>query len=436
MARRAVSNGRGSGISRRRVLGAAGAALAVAHVPAPCQRPRLFGVRRRRATTLRVLGTHVTLQERIRERAERDLGLKIEFVPRGSAEVLQQASTRPDTFDVYEQWSNSIRILWQARAIQAVDTTRIDAWSEINSLSKTGRLVDGAPIGAGDAPCRILFAQPDGSLGTHASQRVSFLPYVHNVDSFGYSREHVPEGRPYEEESWGWLLDDQWRGKVAIVNEPTIGIFDLALAAQAKGLMKFGDLGQFTRGEVDQLFEILIDLKQRGHFYGLWSSVPESVEFMRDRGVVVESMFSPAVADLNASGVPCHYAAPAEGYRAWHGVMCLSSAVDAEREDAAYRFMNWWLGGWPGAHIARQGYYISVPERSRSHLSAAEWDYWYDGAPATEDLEGTDGRTVVRAGESRRGGSYAERFSNVAVWNTVMDTYEYSLLRWSELVAG
>jgi putative spermidine/putrescine transport system substrate-binding protein len=116
--------------------------------------------------------------------------------------------------------------------------------------------------------------------------------------------------------------------------------------------------------------------------------------------------------------------------------MCLSSATQGGNKDAAYEFMNWWLSGWPGAFIARQGYYISNPQRSRGHLSAAEWDYWYEGKPAATDLLGTDGSVVVKQGETRDGGSYERRFSNIAVWNTVMDTYEYSLPLWNEFLSA
>ena len=38
--------------------------------------------------------------------------------------------------------------------------------------------------------------------------------------------------------------------------------------------------------------------------------------------------------------------------------------LKVEVKDAAYDYMNWWLSGWPGAFIAKQGYYISNPERS------------------------------------------------------------------------
>jgi putative spermidine/putrescine transport system substrate-binding protein len=383
---------------------------------------------------VRVLGTHVTLQEPLRVRAEKELGIELVFEPGGSAAVLQKASTRPDSFDLYEQWSDSLQVLWRARAIQPIDTARIRAWDQINSLTKTGRLIPDAKIGRGDAPSKLLYVQAHGELGRNPNKHVSFLPYVHNVDSFGYNADVVPEGTPYDSESWGWLFDPQWAGKVALVNAPTIGLFDAALAAQACGLVHFRDIGNITRDEMDKLFRVMLDLKRQGHFRGVWTSVPQSVELMAKGETVIQSMFSPGVTAARGRGVRCIYAAPREGYRAWHGVMCLSAATTGPNRDAAYEYMNWWLSGWPGAFIARQGYYISNPERSREHLLPCEWDYWYAGKPATEPLSGTDGKLCVAKGELRRGGSYEERFSNVAVWNTVMDTYEYSLARWHDFL--
>ncbi|MCQ8886765.1 extracellular solute-binding protein [Pseudoalteromonas agarivorans] len=389
----------------------------------------------RKKVTLRVLGTHVTLQEAIRKQAMLDLGINIEFSPAGSAAVLQKASMDPGSFDLYEQWSNSINVLWRAGSIQPIEKKRLTYFNEINSLTKTGKLTPDAKLGAGDAPYKLLNVQEDGTLSANESDYISFLPYVHNVDSFGYNTAKIKPGIAYETESWGWLLDDAHRGKVGIVNAPTIGLFDLALAAQSKGLITFKDIGAITRSELDRLFSILIDYKRQGHFAGYWNSVPESVEFMKSQRVHIESMFSPAVAALNSQNVNVRFAAPKEGYRGWHGVMCLSSQVNNNQKDAAYDYMNWWLSGWAGAFIARQGYYISNPQRSKAMLSPSEWDYWYLGKPTSVDLLNTQKQVAVKAGEQRNGGSYLKRLSNVAVWNSVMPTYDYSLQKWYELIS-
>jgi putative spermidine/putrescine transport system substrate-binding protein len=383
---------------------------------------------------LRILGTHVTLQEELRQRAMEDLGIELIFEPKGSAAVLQKASMFPESFDLYEQWSNSIDVLWRSGAIQPIDKSRITNWGEINNLTKTGRITPEAKFGAGDAPYKLLHVQKNKTLGEDHTNQISFLPYVHNVDSFGYNTSIIKKGIPYETESWGWLLNEEYRGKVGIVNAPTIGLFDLALAAQANNLMSFNNIGSMSKPELDKLFNILIELKQSGHFSGFWTSVPESVRFMQSNRVTIQSMFSPAVSALNGMNIPVNYAAPKEGYRGWHGVMCLSSATQRRVQGAAYDYMNWWLSGWPGAYIARQGYYISNPQRAAKYLSPQEWDYWYAGKPASQELRGTDNKVSVHIGDVRSGGSYEKRFSNVAVWNTVMPTYDYSLQKWYEFI--
>jgi putative spermidine/putrescine transport system substrate-binding protein len=412
---------------RRRFLQGVSTAAAAAGFPAIIKA-------RNAGPTLRILGTHATLQEPIRLQAERDLGFRIELLPGGSSQVLLQASTEPDSFDVYEQWSDSMRLLWQAGTIQPIDVSRLTYWDEVNRLCKTGRITEDAPIGAGDPPNTVLYVQPDGALGSTPQARISYVPYVHNVDAFGYNSRVIPEAEPYVGESWGWLLDPAYAGRVALVNAPSIGIFDLALAARARGLMDFADLGAMTAEEVDELFKIAIAYKLDGQFRSFWRSIPHSAELMISDDVCLESMFSPGALMVRAAGVPCVYAAPREGYRAWFGVMCLSRNCTDERLEAAYAYVNWWLSGWAGAYMARQGYYIFNAERSRPFLGADEWDYWYAGQPAQRPLPGTDGRIVVKPGGVRHGGSYIERWSHVAVWNTVMSTYDLSVRRWSELV--
>jgi putative spermidine/putrescine transport system substrate-binding protein len=388
----------------------------------------------KKTPTLRVMGTHVTLQEELRKKAMKDLGINIIFEPRGSASVLQKAAAQPESFDLYEQWSDSINVLWQAKAIQPIETERLKYWNEINDLPKSGRISKTAKIGAGDSPNKIIFVQKDGSLGTKESKQISFMPYVHNVDSFGYNTNYIEKGKAYETESWSWLLDEKYKGKVALINAPTIGIFDAALAAQGAGLMTFKDIGNMTVKEIDQLFTILKTKKQQGHFAGFWTSVPQSVEFMTRKRVWIESMFSPGVSASKGQGVPVTYASPKEGYRAWYGVMCLSSKAQGHVKDAAYKYMNWWLSGYPGAFIARQGYYISNPQRSQPLISPQEWSYWYEGKEAATNMKGTDGKISIQKGSYRDGGSYIKRFSNIAVWNTVMDNYDYSLEKWFELL--
>jgi len=56
------------------------------------------------------------------------------------------------------------------------------------------------------------------------------------------------------------------------------------------------------------------------------------------------------------------------------------------------------------------------------------------GKAAAEDLTGPDGSVVVRKGEARDGGSYEQRMSRIAVWNSVMDQHNYLVRRWNEFL--
>jgi putative spermidine/putrescine transport system substrate-binding protein len=384
---------------------------------------------------LRVLGTEITLLESIRLRAEADLGISLTFENLDFVSAQRKAATRPDSYDVYDQCFHNLDIVWFWRAIRSIDLKRIRRWGEVSDLTKIGRIHAGAAIGRGDAPAAKLFAQPNRSLGSAPSGRISMLPTVHNLDSFAYNSALV-NGHLEPSASWGALFDDRWAGRVALVDEPAIGVFDAALAAQARGEVHFDDIGNMSTAEIDRLIGFLTEKKRAGSFCGFWKTALEAAEMMLTGQSAIQSMWSPGVSQLRRRGFPVREAAPQEGYRAWHGGMCLSAHLSGRTLDIAYDYLNWWLEGWAGAVMARQGYYMSIPERVREHLSVAEWNYWYEGEAATEDLCGPHGEKTIGKGEIRSGGAYRQRASRIAVWNTTMDEHNYLVRRWTQLVGS
>ncbi|MBA6135044.1 hypothetical protein FYM84_25130 [Pseudomonas sp. CAH-1] len=154
----------------------------------------------------------------------------------------------------------------------------------------------------------------------------------------------------------------------------------------------------------------------------------------RSRLVHIDSVWSPALMQLHREGIQYRQAVPRESYRGWLGGLSLSRAVEGGVKDAAYAYLNWWLAGWPGPMMARQGSYISNPLRARDHLSAAEWDYWYEGKPAREQLLGSDGEPLIEPGQLREGGAYAERVGRIRVWNSVMDEHNYLVRKWADFL--
>ncbi|WP_416262306.1 ABC transporter substrate-binding protein [Gibbsiella quercinecans] len=384
--------------------------------------------------TLRVLGTSVTLLEILRQRAEQDLGLRIEYQIHDVQDAQRIAVMHPERYDLYDQWFHNVDFVWPARAVQPLDINRLRYWDEINDLPKRGTLFPGGRLGDGSVPVKRLYVQHDHNLGSTPTERISMLPLTHNADSFAYHRDRLPRILRDEEESWGWLLHPAFNGQVALQNDAAMGGLDAALAAQGAGLARFANIGNLSLEEIDRLTSVLSELHRHGHFAAFWASQDEACRLIDDRRVGIQSLWAPTYFRHHFQQRGYTLATPREGYRAWYGGLSISRCASGRVLDAAYDYLNWWQSGWPGAVMAKQGYYISNPQRSRPYLSRAEWDYWYAGKPASEDLPDAYGNGLIPQGEQRDGGSYEQRMSHIAVWNSVMDEHNYLVRRWHDFL--
>jgi len=384
---------------------------------------------------LRVLGTAVTLIKPLRRQAEHDLGISLDFSVLDGETAQRRAVLQPSSYDIYDQWFHNVAVVWSSGALQPIRITRIPLWERLlrenQALGIRSRLSRSA-----DAPQERLYVQADLRLNSNPTERISAVPTVFNVDAFGYLPDFMPRDLLADGESWGWLLDDRLRGRVALIADPTIGIADAALAAHALGLVRIADLGRPSIEEIDQIVRVLIRRRKAGHFVALWQSSDEAKRLMTEGTTVIESMWSPTFSDLRAQGVPVNYACPREGYRAWHGCLGLSSRLRGRQLDTAYEFINWWLSGWAGAVMARQGYYFAIPSVVQAEISAAEWGYWYQGEPAKTDLTDPYGRVSVRAGAVRDGGAQWQRLSHIALWSTTVPEHNYLVRRWDQFFAA
>ena len=261
---------------------------------------------------------------------------------------------------------------------------------------------------------------------------MTLIPTIYNADTLGIRPDLID--RPID--SWADLLDPAFKGKASILNIPSIGIMDAAMVCEAMGEMTYGDKGNMTQEEIDKTIAIMIEAKNAGQFRAFWKSFDESVNLMASGEVVIQSMWSPAVAAVRSKGIACKYQPLKEGYRAWGGGIGLAKHLSGLELEAAYEYIDWYLSGWVGAYLNRQGYYSAAPETAKKFMSEDEWGFWMEGKAAEGDILSPEGKVMEKAGAVRDGGSYEERMGSVACWNSVMDENKHMIRKWNEFVAA
>lgn len=431
-------------LSRRHVLRtslAAGAFLTATRCAAPKGTPNNpaagpeVNTNSTKDVTLRLIGTGVSQINEIRDKAQEDLGFTIEMRALSTEENNQIAISQPGQYDIFDGEYFSLPLVVPSGNLQAIDIKRVKNYDKIVSFFRDGTF-KGMPVekSQGTAPFKVQYLTGADSkeFAPSPTDYATMIPFQYNADTLGYRPDLV--GRKIE--TWGELFNPEFKGKTAILDIPQIGIMDAAMVAESLGLMSFGDKGNMTRAEIDQITGILKEQKAKGQFRAFWKTFDESVNLMSSGEVVLQSMWSPAVTAVQAQGIPCIYAPLKEGYRGWGGGIGLSKNLQGPQLEAAYEYINWMLDGWVGAFLGRQGYYSAAPETARNFMSAAEWDFWYEGKPAAEDMVDPFGKTLAKAGTTRDGGSFENRFGNIVCWNSTMKENTYLVQKWNEFIAS
>ena len=383
---------------------------------------------------LRYLGTAVNQDRAIAEKFKADTGIEIQYIPVTTDDVTKRAVTAPNSFDLIDTEYFSLKKIIPTGNLLGIDTERIKNADKITSLFTKGE-VGGKKVGdQGTAPKKVMYLEkPDAKTFSAApTQFMTLIPTVYNADTLGIRPDLIK--RPIE--SWKELLNPEFKGKAAILNIPSIGIMDAAMVVEASGLYKYPDKGNMTKKEIDLTIKTLIDAKKAGQFRALWKDFNESVNLMASGEVVIQSMWSPAVTAVRTKGIACTFQPLKEGYRAWAAGFGVPKSVTGKKADGVYEFINWFLDGWAGAYLNRQGYYSAVLETAKAKMEAYEWAYWMEGKPATQDIKSPGGDLLAKAGALRDGGSYEARMGGIACWNAIMDENAYMVQKWNEFVAA
>jgi putative spermidine/putrescine transport system substrate-binding protein len=420
------------GLSRRTLLKGGAAALGLAAGSgAVTGFPTVWA---QNPVTLRQFGTGVSNLNAIAEKCKADLGITLEMTATDSDAAAQRAVTQPDSYDIadIEYWI--LKKVFPAGVIQPMDVSKLKFYDAIVPLFKTGKLTPDSVIAQGTAPHTVGYV--DGKdAKTFAKGETGWftmVPTIYNADTLGIRPDLV--GRDIT--TWADIMDPAFKGKTSILNIPSIGIMDAAMIMEAMGNIKYADKGNMSKEEIDKTIDFLIKAKQAGQFRAFWKSFDESVNLMASGEVVIQSMWSPAVAAVRSKGIACKYQPLKEGYRAWGGGLGLASHLEGAKLDAAYDYINWYTSGWVGAYLNRQGYYSAAMDTARKFMSEDEWGFWIEGKPAKGDILSPEGKVMEKAGAVRDGGSFNERMGRVACWNSVMDEDRYMVRRWNEFIAA
>ena len=384
--------------------------------------------------TLRYLGTAVNQSADIARKVKEDLGITIEYIPVVTDEVTKRVVTQPNSFDLVDTEYFSLKKIVPSGNLMGMDARRIKLADKITSVFTKG-VLEGKTIGdQGTAPKKVFYleSQTGKTFAGSPTEWITLIPTTYNADTLGIRPDLIK--RPIA--SWKELLNPEFKGRASILNIPSIGIMDAAMVVEATGDYTYADKGNMTKAEIDRTIKLLIEAKRAGQFRAFWQDFNESVNLMASGETVIQSMWSPAVTKVRSQGVPCVYQPLKEGYRAWASGFGIPKTLSGRKLDATYDFVNWFLSGWAGAYLNRQGYYSAVLETAQQHMEPYEWAFWMEGKPAEKDIKGPDGTVLEKAGATRDGGSFKDRMGAVACWNAVMDENTYMVRKWNEFIAA
>ena len=384
--------------------------------------------------TLRQFGTGVSNINEIAKRAKQDLGITLQMTALDTDSTAQRVVTQPRSFDIADIEYFTLKKVWGSGNMQPMDIRKLKYYDEIVGTFKNGKLTPTSKIAQGTAPHTVSFVEnpTDRAFAKGETNWYTMVPTIYNADTLGIRPDLIK--RPIS--SWTELLNPEFKGKASILNIASIGIMDAAMVCEAMGEVQYGDKGNMTRDEIDKTMAIFTEAKQAGQFRAFWKSFDESVNLMASGEVVIQSMWSPASTKVRSMGIPCIYQPLKEGYRSWGGGLGLSRNLAGLELDAAYEYINWYLSGWVGGLLMRQGYYSAAPATSKLYMSEDEWGFWFEGKAAKNDIVNPFGQKMEPAGAVRDGGSFYERMGKVECWNSVMDENRYMVRKWNEFIAS
>ena len=385
------------------------------------------------ADGLRSIGLGVSEINEIQDKATKDLGFSVSGQAMGYGDMFSKMLNQNDQYEIAEGYYNDMDVMLPAKVWQPIDTKKIKDWDKVTNLTKTGKLTPEIERWSGRPPYLFLWVDEHGAKVKGPSQYISMCPAFHNANSIGYN----PKATGKAIESWGELLNKEYKGKVALLNVPQIGVMDAAMAIEALGLKKFGDKGNMTKPEIDFLIDYLIPLKKAGHFRAFWENFGQSVNLMVNGEVALESMWSPAVARDPGRGRA--RASTRSRRKACAVGTAVSLSPRRSRASSSTRPTSTSTGGSPAGRPRSSRARATIIRSLRTRRNSSRPRNGTTGTTAS--LRARTWPTRSAPSSSRKAMSapaalYWNRYSKIAVWNSLMDENDYLVKRWTEFLTA
>lgn len=374
--------------------------------------------------TLATIGLGVSVQDRFLREFERRTGHKATGkVTTLTAMVTEWLGGGAQNYATEETNANRNAALWDAGLLRPIPVEQVVPWKFARELfTSKDALAYNADNGW---PLVEVWVDPDNQ------QEFRLVPQFFNCDSIGYRHDLI--GRDID--TWGALVDPEFRGKSAILNDSLLTPGWCAGYLKANNLADIKDSANMTHEEVDTVIDFLIEKKREGQFRVIWEDYGQAVNLLASGEAWVADAWNPVVEDVKKQDVVCKYATPKEGFTAWfHGV---AIRKDTPNMEAALDYVNFCLEGWWGSQVATQGYYSPTSDTAKVYLTELnrtsdefnDFEWWYEGGASPEPKEGwpINGRDT---------GSFETRWGNIMHWMVWPDDPDYYARRWNDFLSA
>jgi putative spermidine/putrescine transport system substrate-binding protein len=373
--------------------------------------------------TLSTIGLGVSVQDRFLREFERRTGHKAKGkVTTLTAMITEWLGGGAGKYSTIETNANRNSALWNRDLLMPIPVEQVVPWKFARDLFTSDRALGHDK--ANGWPLVEVWADPKNQ------KEFRLVPQFFNCDSIGYRPDLVGG----DVDSWGVLVDPEFKGKSAILNDSLLTPGWCAGYMKANGLADIKDTANMTHAEVDRVVDFLIEKKRKGQFRVIWEDYGQCVNLLASGEAWVTDAWNPVVEDVKKQGVQCKYAFPKEGFTAWfHGIAIRRNTKEVE---AALDYVNFCLEGWWGAQVATQGYYSPtttakayLDELHRTSKKVTDWEWWYEGGGSKKPKKGwpVDGRDT---------GSFDTRWGNIMHWMVWPDDPDYYAKRWNDFLAA